>query len=131
MTVLHAGEIGRLNEATTGDNSDVMILLNGVLFRFPFNSFELSNITTVTDTTYNVLATDDHIDYDDTGGAITASLPASPVTGKQYSHSKIGNTANVVISGNGKNINGSSTHTLTVQYATIVTLYTGTEWRIV
>lgn len=63
----------------------------------------------------------------------TINLPASPTSGEwvQFSISSGDATVNnITLSGNGKNINGSSTLTVDLNYVTLILIYNGTEWRI-
>lgn len=79
---------------------------------------------------YTLVATDDNIVCDTSGGAFTVTLPASPENGRVYTITleTAGNT--LTISGNGKNINGSSTIFTTVAGTTIQLFYNGTQWNI-
>ena len=65
------------------------------------------------------------------GGAWTLTLPGSPTLGDEVWIHDPGATwagANLTVSGNGKNIDGSSTLTLSTDGGTAVVAYSGTEW---
>lgn len=70
-----------------------------------------------------------------TAGGITVSLPASPSSG-DYLLLKDTNgnatSSNIIIAGNGHNIDGSSSFTLTTSYSAIYVVYNGstTTWMI-
>lgn len=66
---------------------------------------------------------------DSTGGNTTVNLPASPEDGDTYVVTKSVASNNVVVEGNGKNINGASSETLVSLDTTWVFTYNGTEWR--
>lgn len=70
-----------------------------------------------------------------TAGGITVSVPASPSSGDYlYLKDTNGNAtaSNIVISGNGHNIDGSSTLTFTTNYSALFIVYNGstTSWMI-
>jgi hypothetical protein len=68
-----------------------------------------------------------------TAGGITVSAPASPATGDfLYFKDTNGNAtaSNIVISGNGKNIDGAATFTFTTNYTALFIVYNGTSWMI-
>ena len=85
----------------------------------------------------NNLGNNDHIIYADTSsasGAFTLTLPSTPVLGLTYKikdSSGAASTKNVTISGNGKNIDGSSTYVLNLNYAMIELIYNGTQWNVI
>jgi hypothetical protein len=61
----------------------------------------------------------------------TVTLPITPNANDFIEVCKADSGAgNVIIDGNGKNINGANTKTITVQYTAISLQYNGTEWRI-
>jgi len=77
---------------------------------------------------------DYHLDVDATGGAITITLPApsQALKNRQLVITKADSSGNAVtISGNGANINGSSTASISSQYGVkrIHFLPTAGEWR--
>ena len=87
------------------------------------------NISTQT-TTYAFLPTDYAIVCDSTSGSFTSSLEAAPITGQIHVLKKKVAANNCVLSGNGKNIDGSSSITLTTQYTSYTVQYDGTQWWI-
>ena len=78
---------------------------------------------------YTVVATDENILCDTSGGAFTITLPASPETGRCYTviHETAG--AILTVSGNGNNINGSASITSGVAGNAIQLVYNGTQWN--
>jgi len=86
----------------------------------------------VTKTTTYTIVDSDHTIYGDTsGGTFTLTLPSSPITDKEYLIIKTTTDANkLTISGNGKNINGSSTIDLLSGYDAMQIKYNGTAWFV-
>lgn len=71
-------------------------------------------------------------DVDASGAARTLTLPANPLDGEEHRIYKIDNSANnVVISGNGKNVNGGASVSFNTQYQGRLVTYMGGsgEWR--
>lgn len=87
-------------------------------------------------TPYTVLGTDSVISTDTTGGVLTLTLPASPVTGRTIVvYDGTGQAAaggNITIDGNGKNIaaagTSAATKALTTAYSSMTLYYNGTLW---
>jgi hypothetical protein len=79
---------------------------------------------------YTVTATDDNVLCDTSGGAFTITLPASPETGRVYT--VILETAGYIltIDGNGNNIIGSTTLTLSSADDAAQLIYNGTQWSL-
>ena len=108
MTVLTAGEIGRLDAATEVlDADDFLILRDGVLFRASATVlaayFVAVNTTTTDiafgDSPYTVTTTDDFISVDASGGAVTVNLlPLATAPTKPIHVKKIDATGNAVTS---------------------------------
>lgn len=74
----------------------------------------------------------DVVDVDATSGAVTVTLPATPTTGDQYTVRKLDASGNAVtIAGNGKNLNGAASRSLSSQYDAETIVYNGTEWAVV
>jgi hypothetical protein len=92
-----------------------------------FKIVTIGSTTYSADSEYCILANDDTA-----GGIITITLPAaSTLDGRIYVIKKIGNTANVVIDGNGaETIDGALTATLTTQWESITVQCNGTAWFI-
>ena len=66
-------------------------------------------------------------------GTITALLPASPATGDAIFFADAGggyDANNFTVNGNGKNIIGDSTLTVSTNNESFGLFYNGTEWRI-
>jgi hypothetical protein len=65
--------------------------------------------------------------------AITINLPSNPVIGDTYQiKDATGNagTHTITVSGNGHNIDGSSTQTIISVYGNILVVYGGTQWSV-
>jgi hypothetical protein len=91
-----------------------------------------SGISTKT-TTYNpTVITDKVILCDAASGAFAITLQASPVNGQSITFKKIDATTNAItINGNGKNIDGVASYTLSGQWNSITLVYNGTAWFII
>ena len=104
--------------------------------KFVFNKGRRRNVTQISSTggTYTVLATDDYVAIKTLTNSFTINLPTSPVLGDTYEiKDTTGNaspTVVVTVSGNGSNIDGSASITLSASYASVVVTYTGTQWSI-
>lgn len=72
------------------------------------------------------------VECDSTSGPITATLPnAATSKGRIYNIIKADNTGNsITIDGDGSNINGTGTKTLTTQYEKITIQSNGTNWVV-
>lgn len=93
----------------------------------------LQNITTIT-ANYLVVATDKVIAVGSISGPITVTLPSSASIGQIFIvKDEAGNasTFNIVINGNGHNIDGSSTITLAQNYGSISLVYFGSSWGVI
>ena len=85
MTILHAGEIGRFDEAASAlDDDNFAILRNGVLLRLTAETLAAYIVTentttkeiTFTDSPYTVTILDDFINVDSSGGSVTINFLA-------------------------------------------------------
>jgi hypothetical protein len=79
---------------------------------------------------YAVLSTD-YIVLVDTGSARTINLMASPINGQQLIiKDTVGSAGsnNITISGNGKNIDGSGSKSISTNYGSTTLMYNGTQW---
>lgn len=78
---------------------------------------------------YQMVATDSGVAADATGGAITQTLPVSPTPGYIYSVIKIDSSVHAVtVQGASGDINGASTDTISIQYASSNYRFDGTNW---
>ena len=90
------------------------------------NHTTLSANTTLDETTHYIVG------VSAASGAVTITLPASPVIGRTYIIYKSESSANAVtVSGNGNNINGAANYTLNNAYDKIHIVYSGAEWIII
>jgi hypothetical protein len=90
-------------------------------------------ITNITDN-YTVLSTDDLIAVGTLASSKTITLPASPSSGTSYEiKDTVGEASlrNIIISGNGNNIDGSSNYTIDQDYGALKIVYTGSRWSVV
>ena len=103
-------------------------------YKLAFKVGQRRHITQITSaSTYNVLVTDDYIAITTLSAGFQINLPATPTLGDAYDiKDATGNavTYNVIVSGNGKNIDGASTFVITQGYGAVTVTYTGTEWSI-
>lgn len=114
---------------TQGAN-DILIAVNLAVLD---GLYEAKKSVTVYSADANMSITSEyHIDADDDSWTADRSikLPSTPSNGDEYVVSKAGSSYNVIIDGNGKNINGSTTQTLVTQYSCLAVRYTGSEWRV-
>lgn len=104
-----------------------------------FNPFT-GNFDTIKDPVHKVEAkaatftAESNKTYMVTGAAYTINLPASPLTNdyviiKDAAGSAAAN--NKTVSGNGNNIDGSSTHVINSDYGSVTVVFDGTNWFVV
>lgn len=89
---------------------------------------------TVATANYTALTSDNVIVVNkSTGSATTITLPASPASG-EIKIVKDGKgdakTNNITIAGNGKNIDGTASRTINVNYGSFCLVYNGTQWNV-
>ncbi len=80
---------------------------------------------------YSVSPLQDYFIGADTTGARAITLDAAPLKGQYVIvKDKTGTAAtfNITVSGNGKNIDGTATKVISVNYGSLSLVYTGTEW---
>jgi len=69
-----------------------------------------------------------------TGASTTVTLPSSPNTDRLLiikDGKGDANTNNITVSGNGKNIDGSSSNTINTSYGVLRIVYNGTQWNVI
>lgn len=96
---------------------------------FPIGDYKPTAVTG----NYNVLGTDDIIAVGTLSGSITISLFATPISGQSITIKDANGSAsahNIVVSGNGTNIDGSASITLDQNYASITLVYTNPNWSV-
>jgi hypothetical protein len=81
-------------------------------------------------TTYTFLPTDYAILCNSTSGSFTTSLESAPITGQVHTFKKIVAANTCTLSGNGVNIDGSSSIAITAQYTSLTVQFDGTQWWI-
>ena len=127
--------INRTNDAnvTIGQDSDAKVAIGLVtpterlhVDGIVKSSGTIFNVTTTTGD-YTVLDGDYTILADATSNAVTVTLPAAPETGRIYNVKAINADNIVTVDSNSKNIDGSSTLTLSV-YVSETYQYDGTTW---
>lgn len=94
---------------------------------------ERFKLTTIDATPYNVLTTDMNLMVDTDTLAITINLPATPTLGDAYRiKDSTGNAAanNITIQGNGNDIEGVGSASISTNYGRIALVYNGVEWVI-
>jgi hypothetical protein len=133
------GALNLTSGTGTSTNGAVNLQVGGtttaslVTNKFVFSKGRRRNITPVTGA-YGVLATDDYLSVNTISSTYTITLPASPTTGDAYeikdTNGNLSGTVNLIINGNGNNIDGTSTRTLTQPYTALVVTYTGSQWSI-
>ena len=85
------------------------------------------------DSPYTVVSSDFLIAVDSALGAVILNLPSSATTGKVYKIKDITGSAathNITINGNGHNIDGSASSTISSNYGKLEVIYTGTRWSV-
>lgn len=101
---------------------------------FDITTIPLRTVVTSTITSYDIVPTDQLIAVGAISGVTTIVLPASPILGDTYEIKDVTGVAsihNIIVSGNGNNIDGSSTYTLVMNYAALTVTFTGVEWSVV
>lgn len=87
-------------------------------------------IKTVT-TAYTCGSFDTFVLVDTTAGDVTVTLPPAPATNQQIRFKKTVAANNMIISGNGHNIDGAATLSVSVRYTAFILIFYNGEWRIV
>ena len=90
--------------------------------------------TNVRTANYTVQTTDEVIIVGTLSSSITITLPTSPTAGDTYTvKDQAGGTAinNVIISGNGNNIDGASTYTMNTNYESVTVVFANGSWSII
>ena len=139
MTALHAGEIGRQDEAIEIlDSDDLMLLREGVLLRVTAEllaAYIVAENTTVIDVDdeYNVNALDDFISGDATSASFDVNLlPLSTVPIKPIYIKKIAGGANTVtiVADGSDTIDGAATEVISSDGIARMLVPFPTEWRL-
>jgi hypothetical protein len=101
----------------------------------PTNSSPSNRVNySVVTTNYTLTSSDDTILVGVLSGSITLTLPASPVDKTKYiikDQNGSATTYNIIIDGNGTNIDGASTFTINENYGSITLIYGNSLWGIV
>ncbi len=115
----------------TGATTDEMMVVDasGVLKKVAASTS--ASIRTET-ASYSAVIADETILADASSGNLTVTLPANPTVGKRFSIKKVDTSNNdVIINGNGKNIDGTTTVSGSLPYQGWVLQYNGTAWFII
>lgn len=127
------------NGATTAGN---VLLQNGgtttastVPNKFVFNRGQRRHVTSISSAggTYAVLADDDYIAITLLAVPFQINLPATPTLGDTFTIKDTtgdAGTNNVTVSGNGNNVDGSTTFLLSQPYAAAIFTFTGSQWSV-
>jgi hypothetical protein len=103
--------------------------------------FRVVRDATLRDANRTVSVSDDYypsqndvtIDCNTSGGDVTVFLAPNPIDGQTHTVTK-GTAGNqIIVNGNGHNINGSATHSMSGHYKSHIYRYLGgtTQWRII
>ena len=122
------------NINVVGDGTTVTVAGNAGTSTLTISTITGGQVVNVTpiSTTYTTLSTD-YVIAATTSSSYTVSLIASPATGRSYRIKDVSGTAgtnNLVISGNGANIDGAATYTINQNYGSIDVTFTGSIWSI-
>jgi len=88
-------------------------------------------VSTKTSGPYTITPPDYLIIGNTTAGSFSVLLPAAPAVGDSYCIKKSVAANTLTLDGNGKNIDGSATISITTRYTSYVVIYNGTEWSII
>jgi len=94
----------------------------------------IRNKITSISSNYTMSASDNIVAVGTLGSSITINMPPSPSTGDTYNIKDAAgssSTYNIIINGNGANIDGASSITVNQNYTCITLIYTGTQWSII
>lgn len=119
---------GQNNFVPTGDDT-------GCWSRLAFSGAGAGVVLITSGSTYTAAKTDRYISINKTvAGAITINLPNAPFIEETHTIKDMKGDAaanNITIQGNGANINGSASATISANYGYRTVVYTGTAWAIV
>lgn len=90
--------------------------------------------TNVKTANYTVTASDHVIIVGTLSGSITITLPASPTAGDTYIvKDQLGSAAanNIIVSGNGNNIDGAASYTISTNYGSATVIFANGSWSLV
>ncbi len=94
----------------------------------------IRKLRSVASTSITVAATDHYVLSSTGGGAVAASLPASPETGREYiikDNAGDAGSFNITITPAAGNIDGSATAVINTNFGVARLIYNGTQWNIV
>lgn len=132
---------GNSNHTIDGQTSKIINTAYGSMI-FIWQGNQWSVLTTTVGfysiSSYNSSETiSENVDFakiNSTGGSFTLNLELSPKTGRNVivkDTAGFTGTNNVIISGNGKTIDGSPSITISTNYAAVNLVYSGSEWSII
>lgn len=91
-------------------------------------------VSAVNTSSYNILLTDFHLSVNCSTTSVTVYLPISPSIGLSFEIKDVNGSASshsIIVNGNGYNIDGSATFTMSASYQCITVRFTGSRWSIV
>lgn len=111
---------------------------NRLTIKYPDGAYVVLNGATqrnvqIKTANYLITGSDDVVGVGTRASVLTITLPASPVLNQCFTVKDVVGTAstyNVIVSGNGNNIDGFPTQTISSDYASIQVIYNGTGWSI-
>jgi hypothetical protein len=119
------GNGGRLLVATTTDNTVDRLQVNGSISGIGFKQAYVTKTGAYT-------ATNDDYVIDCTSGTFTVTLPASSGRTGRILIIKNSGAGTITVDGNAsETIDGATTYSLAVQYATVQIMSDGTNWKII
>lgn len=139
-TVDVTGVVTLQSTPATGDTSDTILVWNSVDKQIKqINSTNLGEnnnryaYTGVSNSIVNLTGNEYVVLVDTSLNGVTINLPASPVSETAFKIKDTGNalTNNITVSGNGNNIDGSSSISINTNYGAIELIYNGTEWYVI
>jgi hypothetical protein len=127
------GTIANLSGDVIGDTSATIINrisgLNGFTTINSGLNFKVTNVSS----NYNIVNADFFIAVGFITNSITLMLPTSPALGKTFIIKDtlgLSGSHNIIINGNGSNIDGSSSITVNIPYVAVNLMFTGSSWSL-
>ena len=131
-TVTPGSEASHLNLAVSNTGDTVITGFSVYKDHVVMPKGQYVNVTTPGAYPYTTLISD-YLILVDTSSARTITPLASPATGAKYIiKDNVGSAAanNITVTPSGKNIDGSASYVINVNYGSITIIYNGTEWSV-